>query len=131
MQGMLQTLFPPVLGLLASAEGDVALAAVPLLGSYVNKLKLGLKRSNNVLPEVRMGAQQAGDQAMPLHKACAWAWYCSQDLVVPPQLGHPACRAFASQLAVSACGCADTSPAAGSHHAQHHGICTVRRGPGD
>ena len=52
MQGMLATLFPPVLGLLDSSDSDIALAAVPLLGSYINKLKLGLKRTNNVMPEV-------------------------------------------------------------------------------
>ena len=49
---MLATLFPPVLGLLESSDSDIALAAVPLLGSYINKLKLGLKRTNNVMPEV-------------------------------------------------------------------------------
>ena len=53
VQGMLQTLFPPVLDLLSSPDSDVALAAVPLLGSYINKLKLTLKRNNNVLPEAR------------------------------------------------------------------------------
>ena len=49
---MLATLFPPVLGLLESSDSDIALAAVPLLGSYIQKLKLGLKRTNNIMPEV-------------------------------------------------------------------------------
>ena len=58
-QAMLATLFPPVLGLLESSDSDIALAAVPLLGSYINKLKLGLKRTNNIMPEVGLARPSA------------------------------------------------------------------------
>ena len=61
---MLATLFPPVLGLLESSDSDIALAAVPLLGSYINKLKLGLKRTNNIMPEVSQARLSAGLQAL-------------------------------------------------------------------
>ena len=60
---MLQGLFPPVLDLLSSPDSDIALAAVPLLGSYISKLKLSLKRSNNVLPEVSLGSQVQSNQS--------------------------------------------------------------------
>ena len=51
-QAMLSTLFPPVLALLHSSDSDVAMAGVPLLHAYVAKLKAGLKRAGNALPEV-------------------------------------------------------------------------------
>ena len=51
-QGMLSTLFPPVLALLHSSDSDIAMAGVPLLHAYVGKLKAGLKRAGNQLPEV-------------------------------------------------------------------------------
>lgn len=58
-QSMLSVLFPPVLALLHSSDADVAMAGVPLLHAYVGKLKAGLKRAGNQLPEV----------------GCAVSWY--------------------------------------------------------
>ena len=54
-QAMLSTLFPQVLQLLHSSDGDVAMAGVPLLHAYIGKLKAGLKRAGNQLPEVGLG----------------------------------------------------------------------------
>ena len=129
---MLQTLFPPVLGLLRSADSDVALAAVPLLGSYINKLKLGLKRSNNVLPEVCLLAHYALVAAsLVINAGQAHTRACGALLKLNmASVSGTSVNAMQALLALWALlkGRAHAGPAAaaGGHHAQH---CGVRRVP--
>lgn len=74
-QGMLSVLFPPVLLLLNSRDNDVAMAGVPLLHAYVGKLKAGLKRAGNQLPEVSQnngGGGGGGNRIKGRRCACVW-----------------------------------------------------------